>query len=88
VQAHQRLLKPEMDENRMAPWRGRSVWPAGAAGGGGGELDCDAPADGGGADGLVEVWAGGRVALAAAGMENPGRGGNGVDGRELPLLRA
>jgi hypothetical protein len=78
VQAHQRLLKPEMDENRMAPWRGRSVWPAGAAGGGGGELDCDAPPE----------RSGGRVALAAAGMENPGRGGNGADGRELPLLRA
>jgi hypothetical protein len=23
VQAHQRLLKPEIEENRMAPWRGR-----------------------------------------------------------------
>ena len=47
-------------------------------------LDCDGAAEGGSV-----VWrAGVRVALAAAGMEKPGRGGNGVDGRELPLLRA
>ena len=57
-----------MEENRMAPWRGRSPALAESAGGGGGVADGEDAA----AAGLAGDGAGGRVEPAAAGIVYPG----------------
>ena len=62
VQAHQRLLKPEIEENRMAPWRGRLSSAGAGRGGSGADAAVDAAAGSG------RRLRGARPALAAAGI--------------------
>jgi hypothetical protein len=66
VQAHQRLLKPEIEENRIAPWRGRLPPSAGAAREDTVSADCDEEVDA--AAGRAVDCGDARPALAAAGI--------------------